>query len=90
MEVTYLSKIIMGIELEQRRETATDVQVILTDYGCSIKTRLGLHQDTNNNESCSEKGLILLEFIANADKDAAEMESKLSKISGVVVKKIVF
>ena len=85
-----MAKVIMGVELEQRRDTATEVQEILTDYGCFIKTRLGLHQASDNREVCSEKGLIILEFIIDADKEATEMQEKLEKVEGVVVKQMAF
>ncbi len=35
---------IMGIKLDNRTQTAIEFQQILTNYGCSIKTRLGLHE----------------------------------------------
>lgn len=83
-----MSKIIMGIQLEQRKETAKEVQDLLTKYGCFIKTRLGVHQASA--DSCSEQGLIILEFIDKADKEAYELEKMLSDISNVVVKKMEF
>ena len=83
-----MSKIIMGIQLDQRRETAKEVQDLLTEYGCFIKTRLGVHQASA--DSCSEQGLIILEFIDRADKEVYEMEKSLSGINNVVVKKMEF
>jgi hypothetical protein len=83
-----MSKIIMGIQLQQRHEIATNVQELLTKYGCFIKTRLGVHQASA--DSCSEQGLIILEFIDRSDKEAYELEKALSNISGVVVKKMEF
>ena len=85
-----MKKVIMGVELEQRRGTATKVQEILTDYGCFIKTRLGLHQASDSQEVCSEKGLIILELIIDAEKEATEMQEKLEKVEGVVVKQMIF
>lgn len=85
-----MSKIIMGIEVENRRETATEVQKLLTDFGCFIKTRLGLHEASDNREMCSEKGLIILEFIKDTQKEAIQLEESLKKIHGVVVKKMEF
>ena len=83
-----MSKIIMGVQLEQRIETATSVQDILTEYGCFITTRIGLHQTAE--DSCSEKGLIILELANHAGEEAAEMEKKLDAIKGVTVKKMEF
>lgn len=83
-----MSQIIMGIQLEKRRETADCVQRLLTEYGCSIRTRLGLHQASE--EFCSEKGIIVLEFIPNSEVKALELENKLSACKGVIVRKMVF
>ena len=83
-----MSKIIMGIQLQQRHETATGVQNLLTKYGCFIKTRLGVHQAAE--DSCSEQGLIILEFMNNAEKEANELEKELNEIKSVIVKKMEF
>lgn len=83
-----MSKIIMGIQLQKRQETANEVQDLLTEYGCFIKTRLGVHHASA--DSCSEQGLIILEFIDKADNEAYELEKKLNCISGVEVKKMEF
>ena len=81
-------KIIMGIQQEQRVETATAVQSVLTEYGCHIKTRLGLHQTAE--DSCSPKGLIILELSDHVDKEADELEKKLKEIKSIVVKRMEF
>jgi hypothetical protein len=65
-----------------------DVQSLLTKYGCSIKTRLGMHPVSR--EVCSQNGLILIEFMDDADDEAAKLEEELSKMSSVVVRKMVF
>lgn len=83
-----MSKTIMGIQLQQRQETAKEVQDLLTKYGCFIKTRLGVHQAAK--DSCSAQGLIILEFIDNADKEVYEVEKALSAMENVVVKKMEF
>ena len=78
----------MGLNLQERNETAIQVQDLLTEYGCFINTRLGVHKTSEN--SCSSQGLIILEFLDNADKHAFELEEKLNVIKNVVVKKMVF
>ncbi len=85
-----MSKVIMGIELEQRRETAANVQEVLTDYGCIIKTRIGLHSTLENQKDCSEKGLIILELTNGSKGESDELKSKLGEIDGVHVKKMEF
>jgi Tat protein secretion system quality control protein TatD with DNase activity len=83
-----MSKIIMGIQMGQRNETAQEVQALLTKYGCSIKTRLGLHPASPN--FCSQKGLVLIEFLYDAEEAADKLEEELSNIYDVVVKRMVF
>lgn len=38
------SSVIMAVIIDQRNNTAPQVQEVLTKYGCLISTRLGLHQ----------------------------------------------
>ena len=52
---------IIGIKLNNRLETSPQLQDILSDFGCYIKTRIGLHDIQNN--VCKENGIILLEII---------------------------
>ena len=80
----------MGIQVDHRIDTATEVQKLLTEYGCFIKTRLGLHNVSSNNEYCSEKGLILLEFIMEVEKEISKLEEKLKMLDGIVVRKMEF
>lgn len=50
----------------KRRDSAVNVQEILTEYGCYIKTRLGLHEASES--VCAEEGLILLELLNDKEK----------------------
>ncbi len=86
--VSDMSKIIMGFVLHDRIKTASSVQDLLTSYGCEINTRIGLH--VASGDSCSSQGLILLEFIDNADDKAKEFEKKLKEIADVNVERMVF
>ena len=52
---------IIGIKLNNRIENSAQLQNILSDFGCIIKTRIGLHQVKDN--ICQENGIILLEII---------------------------
>jgi hypothetical protein len=65
-----MSKVIMGIQILRRSKVAPSVQSLLTEYGCYIRTRLGLHEAAS--DDCSNKGLILLELI---DEPAARRTS---------------
>jgi hypothetical protein len=79
--------IILAIHITQRVRHVPDVQARLTEYGCHIKTRLGLHEV--NKEYCSPNGLLILEM-AGEEAKALELEQKLAAIEGVEVKKVVF
>ena len=57
---------IIGILLDNRIEEAVKLQEILTEFGCNIKTRIGLH---NIGEyKCLNNGIILLEVINNINE----------------------
>ena len=77
---------IIGIGVENRKETAIKVQEVLTEFGCDIKTRLGLN-DYKETE-CSYKGLILVDM-PNREQ-AVALETKLKEISNVTVKEMEF
>jgi hypothetical protein len=80
-------KIILGFQVTNRVNTVQNVQKVLTEYGCFIKTRLGLHDVDAN--FCSGTGLVLLETYGDETK-IAEMESALKAIDGVQLQKMVF
>ena len=77
---------IIGIKINNRLETALDVQEILTKYGCIIKTRIGLHEEING--KCSSKGLILLEIIN--DDSAVTIANELCDIEDIEIQQMRF
>jgi len=79
--------IVLGVHITDRVHHAHAVQDLLTEYGCSIKTRIGLHEVSN--ESCSPNGLILLE-VAGDEKPAFELVEKLNAVEGVDVQQMIF
>ena len=79
--------IILGIHITDRLKKAVEVQKLFSQFGKFIKTRLGLHEVGEGNGSPS--GVVLIEFSGSAT-EATAFSGKLSKISGVEVKKIVF
>lgn len=83
-----MSKIIMGFLLHERMKTASQVQELLTKYGCEINTRIGLHAAST--EACSPQGLILLEFIDDADDKVKDFEKELKEIADVDIQKMKF
>ena len=77
---------IIGVKLDNRSQTASEFQSVLTNYGCIIKTRLGIHEASEN--TCSANGLILLEVIDDAQAEVFEKE--LLKIKGLETKMMQF
>ncbi len=78
-----VQKNIFLILIGNRKSAAIEVQKVLTEYGCLIKTRLGVHD--NSEKSCSESGLIILELVGK-DNDIEEFAEKLEIIENVNVK----
>lgn len=80
-------RIVLGIQVTNRVQKIPDVQKILTDYGCNIRTRLGLHEVSQ--KVCSTLGLLILDTYGD-DAEVLEMEKKLKKVKGLIVRKMVF
>lgn len=79
--------VILGVHITDRVKNALEVQKVLTEFGCSIKTRLGLHEV--NERFCGPNGLLLLELTGD-DATVAAMEGKLAAVPGLEVKKMIF
>jgi hypothetical protein len=79
--------IILGIHIGDRLKKAASVQQVFTEYGCNIKTRVGLHDV--NADVCSPSGVVLIEFFGAQD-EAEAMKAKLAAVEGVQVQKMVF
>jgi hypothetical protein len=73
-----------------RNDEAVQVQKLLSEYGCFIKTRLGLHNATDDRTFCSDAGLIIIEFISDAEQEAREMIEKLEKLGSITVRTMEF
>ena len=78
---------LMGVLIKERQHVAIQVQDILTKYGCSIKTRLGMHEATD--EQCAPHGLIILE-LTGEKSDMEKLEQELNDIKSVEAKNITF
>ncbi len=78
------TKTILGVHVAQRTKHTAKVQKILSDFGCSIRTRVGLHEAGDG--ACSPNGLILLDVVDRA----GELAAALAQVPGVVVKKMIF
>jgi hypothetical protein len=80
MEVLTMFRTVMGVLLDNRKNNAASVQKILTDWGCFIKVRLGLHDGVLN--TCSESGLLVLELVGDTEKHE-ELKKELNSLKGV-------
>jgi hypothetical protein len=78
---------VLGLLVTNRVENAPQVQEVLTQCGCSIKTRIGLHEVSEN--LCAPGGLILLELFGD-ETAYTEVEEKLKVIKGLQVQKMCF
>jgi len=67
---------IMAVLLDNRTDCAPRVQQKLTEHGCIIQTRLGIH------EGCEDRGLILLN-LCGSDDQVTGLEKDLNSIPGV-------
>jgi hypothetical protein len=78
---------ILGIKVSDRVRNAGGMQDLFTEYGCNIKTRIGLHPVSG--DFCSPNGLVLLELFGdNAICD--EFKSKLEAIEGCDIQEMTF
>jgi len=73
------------IKIDHRATEATRVQGILTEYGCNIKVRLGLHEVSK--EFCANDGLVVLE-VEGEVKILSEMLNQLNAIEYVTAQLI--
>lgn len=78
---------VLGIHINDRVNNAVGIQNILTKYGCSISTRLGLHDVVD--EYSKEGGLILLELIGDRS-EWLKLENELLTIDQLEVQKMEF
>jgi len=83
-----MSKIILGVQLQERMKDATKFQSILSQYGCHISTRLGLHMAAP--ETCESSGIILLEFADGSEREAEKFEQEVMSLGQVTIKKMIF
>lgn len=78
-----MKKTVLIILIGSRKDSAVNVQKVLTGWGCMIKTRLGIHDGVLDN--CSDQGLLILELVGDqSQKD--ELVRKIGLIKGVTSK----
>lgn len=74
------------IKNENREESATRMQQMLTDFGCYIKVRLGLHDVPA--DICSPSGLLVLEVVAD-DEKIKELVERLNVLPRVTAQMVI-
>lgn len=78
--------IILGVHITNRLKHAGEIQNLFSEYGCNIKTRLGLHEVER---VCSANGLVILEMHGDEAR-CFELADKLAAVVGVEVQRMVF
>jgi hypothetical protein len=66
--------------MENRIDHAAKFQETLTKNGCKIKTRLGLHEVSD--DACSNDGIIVLQPCGNKE-DVEALVNELNSLEGV-------
>ncbi len=79
--------LIIAIHVTDRISEVSTMQAVLTEFGCIIKTRLGLHSIADSN--CSSSGIIILELLDN-ETEMKKLTAALTAIEGVEVKNVIF
>jgi len=74
--------VILGIHIVNRMKDAAPIQSIFSEFGCNIKTRLGLHDV--DADFCSPSGVVLLEIFGGVEV-AEKMMAKLKAVPGIEV-----
>jgi hypothetical protein len=78
---------ILGVHISQRVQSIPDVQALFTEYGCNIKTRVGMHDVQG--DYCSPSGLVVLEMLGESE-DIDQFYTKLGAVAGVDVQRMDF
>jgi hypothetical protein len=81
------SHLIFGVHVTDRTKQAGKVQELLSQFGCNIKTRVGLHHV--DEATCSPSGVILLEMFGD-EALCRELGAKLRALPGVDVQQMEF
>jgi hypothetical protein len=68
---------IVAVNVGNREGVAQDMQRILTEHGCVIKVRLGLHDIPA--DACSPSGLVIME-VAGEEADIRKMVTRLDAL----------
>jgi hypothetical protein len=68
---------VVAVKVSNREGIAQGMQKVLTDHGCLIKVRLGLHDIPVN--ACSPAGLVLMEV----DGEETEIKTMVAELNAL-------
>ena len=74
---------IVGLRVNHRTGNAVKLQEVLTQFGCNIKLRVGLHETSE--EYCSDDGVIMLQACGEPDTITAMLDA-FNQLEGVSAK----
>ena len=74
---------VIGVRMDNRISNAAAFQQVLTDNGCKIKARLGLHEVSDN--LCATDGLIILQPYGEKE-EIEKLVQELNQLEGVKAK----
>lgn len=76
---------VIGVRMDNRVSNAASFQQVLTENGCKIKARLGLHEVSDN--LCATDGLIILQPYGKKE-EIENLVQELNRLEGVKAKLI--
>lgn len=77
---------IIGLRVNHRTGNAVKLQEVLTQFGCNIKLRVGLHETSE--QFCSDDGIILLQ-VCGEQQTIESMLQAFNEVEGVKAKMLV-
>jgi hypothetical protein len=78
---------ILAVHITDRLKDAVSVQKVFTEFGCNIKTRVGLHDV--GEQFCGPSGLVVIEWYGDR-AEAERFQTALKAVDGVGVQAMVF
>ena len=76
---------VIGIRMDNRVGNASSLQKVLTENGCKIKARLGLHEVSE--DLCATDGLIILQPYGEKE-EIEQLVKELNALEGLKAKLI--
>ena len=76
---------LIGVRMENRIDHAAKFQETLTKNGCKIKTRLGLHEVSD--DACSNDGIIVLQPYGSRE-EVETLVKELNSLEGIMARYI--